>query len=248
MRLRDKWRHRATVAMLRSSPVLVAGTGTTSSTVDSYVKQWSPDATRRSDTVLVVDQPFELCGPFDFDESLWFAAKLPPECRSAYALPEPDDRPANGQGDFELTAIFLLNGLARRTRGRRRISPTGTFDAAWDETPATVLHLPGALSSEEAMSVLAVHLPGLHTTPGSSHTLDSDDVGVDIAPEYPWRGFPLLRAQPWFTSTADTTQCRFLPDAGRGPEAGDRASAAARALAVARGGLVLDDDGFPDQL
>jgi len=74
------------------------------------------------------------------------------------------------------------------------------------------------------------------------YRLDTDGVIVWVNPCVP-TSFPLVRAQPWFATADRTTEYQFHADPAT--DAPARVATAARVLASATGGVVLDEDGYP---
>jgi hypothetical protein len=228
---------------LWKAAVLALPATTTGFEVEDVVRLWCPDGWYLSGGSLGFDM-FTLT-PVDYDEDLWEGADLPPDLRRAYVLGYRAGGTGSGSGQDDEMGHDLLRGLARRLGGRWRRD----VDAAWDDPAGEPVdpwvYSPVALPAEEALDLLAPHLVDasiVDREETGEYRIDADGLILWCDPLTPTQ-YPRVLAQSWYDVGREFAEYQFVsdPDAG-GPE---RAEAAARVLADATGGVVLDEDGFP---
>jgi hypothetical protein len=239
------WNRRRPARMLRASHVLVVPGGVTPAEVEGYVRQWTPDTLRVADTVLRFDGWYELRGPVEYDESVWREAGLPAEYRQAYAIIDPAGGTRRHPDSSVLHAVI---GLARRL-GQWRAEFGQPWENPADEPPDPSVCTARRLSADELLDLLAPYVPGLTLVPPEEndewadlgYMLESAEEMVESDFEFSSR-HPRVRDEPWFTSPDDVAEYRFVSESAA---ARDRVVTAAKALAAATDGVVLDQNGFP---
>lgn len=242
MSLFDPMRTRAIARLMRQEPVLVVPAGAGSDRVDGYVRQWSPDAVRRNGTVLVIVDGVELLGPFGRTDPRWPDPRLPARFEAAYVT---RSTPRSDDTSLDDTRYDLLDGLARRLSGLVREQRRSLWVAAPREPVIPLVLAPRRLTAEEAIGVLSAHYPGLllGDQDDESYRLYAGGYGVLLAELAAPSIFPHVARQSWFTGKPATTEyCLYHGDTPEGPR---HTADAARTLAHATGGMVLDEDGFP---
>jgi hypothetical protein len=239
------WKRWRAVRMLRAGHVLVVPGGVTPAEVEECVRLWTPDTLRVADTVLRFDGWYELRGPVEYDESVWRGAGLPAEYRQAYAVIDPVSGTRRRPDSSVLDAV---NGLARRL-GRYRAGFGQPWENPADEPPDPSVCTARRLPADELLDLLAPYVPGLTLVPPEEddewadlgYMLESAEEMVESDFEFSSR-YPRVRAEPWFTSPDEVAEYQFVSESAA---ARDRVVAAAKALAAATDGVVLDENGFP---
>jgi hypothetical protein len=234
----DWLRSDSALRVLRDHLVLAFSGSVAVEQIEDSVRLWDPGATRDQRGRLAAAGSLRLDGPFPYDETLWRRAKLPPEATTVYAVT------ADAASDEDWMQCPLVWGICRRLGGRSR----GGVRSGWQDryrTPAEPrVYVDPELPREDVVDLLAPHLPGLETVVRDYFVdeHESEDVNLDVVASALFR-FPLIRAQPWFSSWDSTAEYALHPHDT--PRARRRAEQAAHILADAAGGLVLDEDGFP---
>jgi hypothetical protein len=228
---------------LWKAAVLALPATTTSFDVEDVVRLWCPDGWHMSGLYLGFDI-FTLT-PVGYDEDLWEDADMPSDLRRAYVLGYKAGGTSSGYAQDDEMGYDLLRGLSRRLGGRCRRDVDAEWDDLGGEPADPWVFAPVALPAEETLDVLAPHLVDARIVDREGtgeYRIDADGLILWCDPLTPTE-YPQVLAQSWHHSSRDRAEYQFVsdPSAG-GPE---RADTAARVLADATGGIVLDEDGFP---
>jgi hypothetical protein len=231
------------VPRLWKSAAVVLPATVTSFEVEDVVRLWCPDNWHMSGMYLAFDM-FTLT-PVHYDEELWRQGDLPPDFPRSYRLGYAAGGTSSGYWQDDQMGYDLLHGLARRLGGRCRRNADADWDDPGGEPADPWVFAPVALPAEEALDLLAPHLVDasiVNREASGEYRIDAEGLILWCDPFMPTR-YPQVLAQSWYDEARDFAEYQFVsdPDAG-GPE---RAEAAARVLADATGGIVLDEDGFP---
>jgi hypothetical protein len=232
----------AVVPRLWKSAVLVLPATVTSFDVEDAVRLWCPDNWHMSGSYLAFDM-FTLT-PVHYDEQLWRLGDLPPDFPRAYRLGYAAGGTSSGYAQDDEMGYDLLRGLARRLGGRWRREADADWDAQGGEPVDPWVFAPVALPAEEALDLLAPHLVDatiVDREDSGEFRIDANGLILWCDPLTPTR-YPLVLDQSWYDEDRDFAEYQFVSDPGAGGPA--RAEAAARVLAGATGGIVLDEDGF----
>jgi hypothetical protein len=241
MGILDVLRRDPVVRLMRREPVLVVPATVGPGQVERHVREWCPDAVRRTDTVLATRDGFTLHGPVLRTGPAWPDPGLPARLQAAYVTEwrrEGVDYP----GDH--TRYQLLDGLARRLSGLVRETPRKPWQAPGDEPSSPTVLAPRRLTPDEAIRVLSAQYPGLTVGYQDEDTYELYDDGQVLSVELTTPSiFPLVRLQPWYTRAAEVTEYTLTHLTTE--EELRRMVDVAGTLARATGGIVLDQDGFP---
>jgi hypothetical protein len=230
------------VRQLWKSAMLVLPATVTSFDVEDAVRLWCPDNWHMSGTYLSFDM-FTL-GPVSYNEELWRLCDLPPDFPRAYRLGYGSRVSSSGHAQDDEMGYDLLRGLSSRLGGRWRRDADVEWDDLGGEPADPWVFAPFALRAEETLDVLVPHV-------GDARVVDREDSGeyrIDADGLILWcdpltpTPYPQVLAQDWYDTARDFTEYQFVSDPDTDGPA--RADAAARALAEAASGIVLDEDGF----
>jgi hypothetical protein len=239
---RDVLRHRAAKRPHRYEPSLVVPAGV-GREIEAHVRGWSPDAWRLDGTVIDLGYGLRLLGPFDRTDPHWPDPQVPARFEVSYVTRA--ERPAGSAEDWILDARYgLLAGLGRRTRGLTRERAGKPWTDPGEQPAGPIVLANRRLSPEEAVALVSQHYPGVVVGYRDEATYELYTDGLVLEAELTHASvFPLLRLQHWYTGARDLTQYTLVYDTT--PEELRRMADAARTIARATDGLVLDEDGFP---
>jgi hypothetical protein len=236
----DVLRRDPIVRLMQREPVLVVPASVGPGQIERHVREWCPDAVRRTDTVLATRDGFTLHGPVLRTDPAWPDPGLTAHLNAAYVT---ECRREGVDCPSDHTRYQLLDGLARRLSGLVRDNPRKPWQAPGDEPSSPIVLAPRRLTPDEAIRLLSAQYPGLTVGYQDEDTYELYDDGQVLHAELTTPSiFPLVRLQPWYTGAAEVTEYTMTQLTSE--EELRRMADAAGTLAHAAGGIVLDQDGF----
>jgi hypothetical protein len=192
---------------------------------------------------LTLSPTLRLWGPYDPTDERWRAADMPPDAVACYVA---STRSRAQPGP----APTLIIALHRRLGGWWRYHRRDEWRPGKPDRQVRDLSVFAAevLAPEDVLRLLASHMPGLHVSESEPdrYALESARVSLEMD-QWPPGLYddPWILAQPWYRRTGDVVEYELSAHDDDDQQARRQIQHAARTLAEATHGIILDDMGFP---